>query len=105
MGVGSDVEWKASTVLEHTEGTVFSVAFHPRGMYLVSSGADGRVTLWAWEDGRALLNTVAHQGPILAMALHRSGEWLVTGGLDQAVRLWRWKQETTVRKSETQTGS
>jgi WD40 repeat protein len=53
---------------------------------LVSSGADGNVRIWQWEDGRLVSTLAAHEKAVRGMAWTKDS--FVTGGMDGKVRLW-----------------
>jgi WD40 repeat protein len=78
-------EGKLLTQIPAHEGGVTGVAFRAAGPQLVSSGADGRLKLWAVPLKPA--RTLPHPDAVLALALRPDGK-LYTGGADKLLRAW-----------------
>lgn len=66
---------------------VFSVKFHPNGLWLVSAGADKRIIFWSVSSGEEL-KTWRAPDKVRALAISPTGEYLATGGKDNNVTLW-----------------
>ncbi len=67
--------WEAHT------GAAYSLAFHPRGITLLSGGEDSAVRLWDMRTAQALRAFEGHQAPVHAVAYSLDGR-LVAAGSD-----------------------
>lgn len=70
------------------EGGVTDLAWRADSNVLASAGADGRVRLWAMQNGREIRGFEAHPGGVTAVAFSHEGE-LVSGGRDHKVKIWK----------------
>ena len=77
------------TEIDHINtGTVFSVAFSPDGLLLVTGGYQV-VKLWDAETKEALNTLEGHKHSVLCLAISPDGRLLASGGWeDSTVRLW-----------------
>jgi eukaryotic-like serine/threonine-protein kinase len=72
--------------------TINTLAWNPAGTTLLSSGDDGRVRLWTFNDkqlpepGQAILSGV---GRVFVVTHHPNGELISSAGKDQVIRQWR----------------
>ena len=78
-----DLVWQAEG---HTD-RINSLAFDPRGRWLVSASDDHAVRVWDVADGRAVATLTEHAQAVKAVALSGDGERMATAGAD-GVRLW-----------------
>ncbi|HEY6422603.1 MAG TPA: WD40 repeat domain-containing protein [Pseudonocardiaceae bacterium] len=77
--------------LPHQPDTVTSLALWPRGQWIATAGADGRVRVWSTKLGtptRATYDLIAHRGEVLSVNYLRDGKSLISLGRDGTVRLW-----------------
>jgi len=56
--------------------------------HILSGSEDGRLCIWALEDGRLLSSSQVHQGRIGAIAYHPFQHLLLTASNDKTVKLW-----------------
>jgi hypothetical protein len=69
-------------------GSVWSVAFDPRGTWLASGSSDTSIKLWCAQTGRQRhVLTGAHSKFVLSVAFDSAGELLASGGWDKKVLL------------------
>ncbi len=75
---------RAIRYLEGHHGPVYTVAFHPNGEWIASSGADHRIITWDISSGELLREFSAepHRNGVRAIAYDPSGARLVSGGWD-----------------------
>ncbi len=78
-----DLVWQAEG---HTD-RINSLAFDPRGRWLVSASDDHAVRVWDVADGKAIATLTEHAQAVKAVALSGNGERMATAGAD-GVRLW-----------------
>ena len=64
---------------------ISSVVFLPEGDFFVSTGKDGKATLWRTENGERMGTYEGHRGAINHCALTKDGRILVTAGADEKV--------------------
>lgn len=76
--------YRAIRYLEGHHGPVYTVAFHPNGEWIASSGADHRIITWNISSGELLREFSAepHRNGVRAIAYDPSGARLVSGGWD-----------------------
>ncbi len=68
---------------------VYGVALDPRGRWIATAGADGRVLVWSGNDpNRATYEFIAHRGGVQSVSYLRDGKVLISLGFDGTVRLW-----------------
>jgi len=74
----------------HSHG-VWTVAYSPDGLTLVSGGVDRLVRIWDIETGRLLRSLRGHTHDIRTAAFTPDGQILATGSEDRTIRLWNPK--------------
>lgn len=79
----------------HTDH-VFSVGFHPNGLWLISAGADKRIIFWSASTGEKLKTWIADDA-VYALAISPTGEYLATGGKGNDITLWDFDTAEKVR--------
>ncbi len=79
----------------HTDH-IFTIGFHPNGLWLISAGADKRIIFWSASTGEKLKTWIADDA-VQALAISPTGEYLATGGKDNNVTLWDIKTAEKVR--------
>jgi WD40 repeat protein len=72
---------------EHS-AIVWSLAFHPRGRWLVSSHADGAVLVWDVAERELVANLSEHSGAVRAVAFATDGRRVASAGEDRSVVVW-----------------
>ncbi|MBM4121961.1 MAG: WD40 repeat domain-containing protein [Nitrospira sp.] len=87
--------WKAGaheikTFRGHSQG-IWTVAYAPDGLTLISGGADRLVRIWDVETGRLLRSLRGHTHDIRAAVFTPDGQTLATGSEDRTIRLWNPK--------------
>jgi WD40 repeat protein len=75
---------------------VQSLAFSPRGEYLVTASADGTVCIWEMPKA-TLVTLLSHEASVNALAFSPDGQYLATASSDHTVGFWEttnWQQIT-----------
>ncbi|MEJ5275385.1 MAG: WD40 repeat domain-containing protein [Thermogemmata sp.] len=79
---------KPVRVLKDHSDAVYGLAFHPRGSWLASAGADRAVKVWRVEDGQRLYTLGEMTDWVYCVAWHPDGKHLAAGGVDKTIRCW-----------------
>jgi WD40 repeat protein len=66
---------------------VVSTRFSPDGKFIVATGENGMIRLWAIDDGK-YWDLEGHKGIVNSLGFSPNGEILATVGADAIVRLW-----------------
>lgn len=70
------------------QGSIRTIAFHPKGRFAVTAGDDTQAWLWDAQSGRPLVRLGTHPGPILWAAFSSTGDRVFTGGAEAWLRAW-----------------
>ena len=68
-------------------GTVFAVAFSPRGQLLATGGEDKTLKIWR-ADGTLLQSIEAHNGRIWDVEFSADGQAIASASEDKTIKLW-----------------
>ncbi len=78
-----ELDWKAH------QNSVFSLAIHHAGKYLVSGGRDAHINVWDLQDDHKLIKSLpAHYFTINDLAFSPQGDYFVTASRDKTIKLW-----------------
>lgn len=78
-----------ATISNAHTNSVFSLAFHPNGRYLLSGGRDAQLAVWDIEAGYQLAERIpAHHFTVNAIAFAPDGQQFATGSRDKTVKIW-----------------
>ena len=81
-------DFASATVPPH-EG-VIKVTFNPASSFAATAGADGTVKMWSVEDGRMVLDQLAHpDSAVVDLAFNHDGSLLATGAFDGSTKVSR----------------
>jgi len=76
-------------VFEANQPSVFTLAFHPSGEYVVSGGRDAHLRFHRISGaGSVHAPIAAHLSTVNALAFDPSGQYLATASRDKTVKLW-----------------
>ena len=77
-------EWAAH------DNSVFTLAYDPRGRWLLSGSRDARLKAWVAVEGEYSLQqeVVAHMYAINSIVYRPDGRYFATGSMDKAVKVW-----------------
>lgn len=72
------------------ENSVFTLAFSPDGIYLLSGGRDARLKVWAIRQKKLehVETIVAHLFAINNIAFREDGKYFATCSMDKSVKVW-----------------
>ena len=71
----------------HLRGTT-SLAIHPNGRWLASSGSDRTVKIWDLSSGEALQTLTGHSQTIFSIAFDETGDRLASCDFDAVTKIW-----------------
>ncbi|KAJ7696290.1 WD40-repeat-containing domain protein [Mycena rosella] len=74
--------------MERDIGSVFSVAFSPDSMCVVSGSHDETVRIWDVATGAEVTKMEGHSDSVLSVAFSPDGTRVVSGSDDETVRIW-----------------
>ncbi len=72
-------------------GIVNSIAFSPKGQYLISGGKDSTLRLWDVEKEQILQELKGHTKEITTVAFSPDGELVASGSKDSTIIVWNSK--------------
>ncbi|KAJ1513606.1 hypothetical protein HMI54_006592 [Coelomomyces lativittatus] len=80
-------------VYQHENESPFSMTYergHPitSGMYLVSSGFDGKINVWGEGDYKLIQSFQGHEGKVMAMDISSDSQLIASAGYDRTFKLW-----------------
>ncbi len=84
---------KVITTLKGHTASIYSIAFSPNGLWLVSSGKDKTARLWDISNAKEL-RSFQHEGDVSSVAFDAKGETLATGMIGQYNKVQLWKVTT-----------
>ena len=95
VGCGGNIAkiWETATgeqlaeLRGHTEG-IWSVAFAPDGLHVLTGSWDGTARIWDARNGVEQLTLRGHEGKVFAAAWSPNGKCILTTGEDGSARIW-----------------
>ncbi|KAJ7696282.1 hypothetical protein B0H17DRAFT_848324, partial [Mycena rosella] len=92
--------------MEGHSSSVWSVAFSPNGMHIVSGSSDNTVRIWDAVTGAEVTKMEGHSGSIWSVAFLPDGTRIVSGSDDKTtVQIWDAKTGAEVTKMEGHSSS
>lgn len=74
---------------EAHENSVFALAIHPEGKYLLSGGRDAHLKIWDLLSDHALIKSIpAHNFTVNDIAFSPDGDTFMTASRDKTLKLW-----------------
>ncbi|HEU5384064.1 MAG TPA: hypothetical protein VFV38_52385 [Ktedonobacteraceae bacterium] len=70
------------------DSAVWSLAWSPDGVQIVSGGADTTAQVWNWRTGEQTSLFRGHKACVTAVAWSPDGQWIASGGCDNHVFVW-----------------
>ena len=83
----------------HLGGTT-SLAVHPNGRWLASSGSDRTVKIWEISSGRILKTLRGHEATIFSLSFNETGDRLASCDFNAVTKIWDVETGTEVQGSE-----
>lgn len=83
----------------HLGGTT-SLAVHPNGRWLASSGSDRTVKIWDISSGGVLQTLPGHEATIFAVSFNETGDRLASCDFNAVTKIWDVETGTEVQESE-----
>ena len=74
--------------LSDHSGSIWSVAYSPRGGRIASGSGDSTVRIWDVEAGACCRVLTDHGGEVYSVAFSFQGDMIVSAGEDKTVRIW-----------------
>ena len=91
------LQWHAALILSHPD-KVFSAAFSPDGLLVVSAGAAGRIRIWDLAGGKEVRQLSGHTGSVRSAVFSPDGKQIASGGEDGTVRIWDAASGQAIRR-------
>ena len=66
---------------------MLSIAFDPKGDWLLTGSKDSAAYVWEWRSGKRVGQPLAHRGEVTAVAFDKTGATAITGS-PGAIRRW-----------------
>uniref|UniRef100_T1HYR4 U5 small nuclear ribonucleoprotein 40 kDa protein n=2 Tax=Rhodnius prolixus TaxID=13249 RepID=T1HYR4_RHOPR len=91
--------------LEGHQGDIFSVAFHPEGKYLASTGFDRQIYIWnVYGECENISTLTGHSGAIMDLHFSTDGNTIFTCSTDNTVAMWDLIAGQRIKKLKGHTG-
>ena len=74
--------------LSSDDGSVLSVAWHPKEPLLATGGANGLIRLWNADKGASVRVLDGHESGVRALRFSPDGQYLASGSADSRVKIW-----------------
>ncbi len=87
------------------KGEVYSSAFSPDGLTIVTGGADGTVRLWNAVTGDAIRVLTGHKDKVSSVSFSPDGKTLLSSAWDQTAILWNATTGKMIRQLTGHTGA
>jgi WD40 repeat protein/energy-coupling factor transporter ATP-binding protein EcfA2 len=88
---------------EHHTDKISSIAFHPNGMYLLSSSYDHTMRLWELETGNQIRQYHGHSFGVNSANFSPDGKYIISASYDRTVRIWDTESGEQVQLFTTHT--
>jgi WD40 repeat protein len=76
-----------STLMGHTN-QLNTIAFSPRGLYVLTASRDGSARVWQTDRGNTVAVLAGHDGAVRGALFDRTGRHVLTYGDDGTARIW-----------------
>ena len=86
---------KVSEFSEH-DGRIFDGAFHPEGVFAITTGADKKIYIWNTKLPSNFVELSDHDDSVCAVEFSETGAYFVTGSLDQTAILWDFERREKI---------
>ncbi|MFN3405400.1 MAG: WD40 repeat domain-containing protein [Cytophagaceae bacterium] len=82
-------ELKLVNTIQAHQNSVFTLAFSPDGIYLLSGSRDARINIWETENNFSLNQSiVAHMYAVNHISFSRDGRYFASCSMDKSVKIW-----------------
>jgi WD40 repeat protein len=89
-------------IKEAHNNSVFSLAYHPDGAYLLSGGRDAHLKVWQLDaPPKCVDEKPAHWFTINSIVFSPCGRWFATGSRDKTLKIWDAKSFELLKVLET----
>ncbi|MEX0587040.1 MAG: WD40 repeat domain-containing protein, partial [Pirellulales bacterium] len=88
VDLGKPIPPQASQALEGHSAPVRTLAFSPKGEYLMTGSDDNTVRFWDVVTGRPHAQLRGHSRPVLSCAISSDGRQVLSGGQEGQIKLW-----------------